>query len=322
MSAIFDISKYSRHNPFLESPVQQSFYHPSVPRPVEDTMKQAPLSVEGKSWEVCGDLSPSDDHFLKASLYYTSKFPRADGVSPEGGGSSKFNESWPDSEKPSSLSVSGNVSFGGELYAAHSQMWTSSPMSVFEKDAQRDKRHMDHLMDHHVDHHVPERDTSGGHGVTPGTDGSVLSKYIDRFRHGTPLSREERERAGTVKTQDFWWLSADNVRGSYDGLKSRHLEEKADRLLQRTVSSLGSSEPIVSTDGLGSSLSETPRSLHEEPYRPVFTRAPVTERASSGPLPRRQPLPEDDILAQWRLRCKMEERDTQHHTDRQSHMDR
>ena len=40
---------------------------------------------------------------------------------------------------------------------------------------------MDHLMDHHVDHHVPERDTSGGHGVTPGTDGSVLSKYVYFF---------------------------------------------------------------------------------------------------------------------------------------------
>ena len=59
--------------------------------------------MEGKSWEVCGDLSPSDDHFLKSSLYYTSRFPQADGVSPGDGGSSKFNESWPDSEKPSSL---------------------------------------------------------------------------------------------------------------------------------------------------------------------------------------------------------------------------
>ena len=35
-----------------------------------------------------------------------------------------------------------------------------------------------------------------------------LIRYIDRFRHGTPLSREEREKAGTVKSQDFWWLSA------------------------------------------------------------------------------------------------------------------
>ena len=53
-------------------------------------------------------------------------------------------------------------------------MWTSSPLSVLEKDALRDKRHMDHQMDHHMDHHVPERDT-GGPGVT---DGSVLSKYV------------------------------------------------------------------------------------------------------------------------------------------------
>ena len=49
------------------------------------------------------EKSPDDDHFLKASLYYTSRLPTSDGISPGEGGSSKFNESWPDSEKPSTL---------------------------------------------------------------------------------------------------------------------------------------------------------------------------------------------------------------------------
>ena len=54
------------------------------------------------------------------------------------------------------------------------------------------------------------------------------------------------------------------------------------------ASSIGSSEPIVSTDGLGSSLSVTPRSLPEEsyrpeePYRPAFTRTAFTGNTASS----------------------------------------
>ena len=31
-------------------------------------------------------------------------------------------------------------------------------------------------------------------------------RYIDRFRHGPPLSREEREKE-MAKQPDFWWIS-------------------------------------------------------------------------------------------------------------------
>ena len=69
------------------------------------------------------------------------------------------------------FSVSGNASFVGELYSAQSQVWTSSPMSVTERDALKDRRRFDH---------VPERDTTGGHSLekTQGFDGSVLSKWV------------------------------------------------------------------------------------------------------------------------------------------------
>ncbi|KAL6109052.1 uncharacterized protein ACO6RY_12266 [Pungitius sinensis] len=39
---------------------------------------------------------------------------------------------------------------------------------------------------------------------------SVLAKYIDRFRHGRPLSREERKQGPSdngEKQQPFWWMS-------------------------------------------------------------------------------------------------------------------
>ncbi|XP_035286751.1 proline and serine-rich protein 3 isoform X1 [Anguilla anguilla] len=47
---------------------------------------------------------------------------------------------------------------------------------------------------------------------TPATtqEDSVLAKYVERFRHGQPQSREERQRsAATVEEwQPFWWLSS------------------------------------------------------------------------------------------------------------------
>eukprot|EP00040_Diaphanoeca_grandis_P010136 m.51903 g.51903 ORF g.51903 m.51903 type:complete len:253 (-) comp21516_c1_seq1:4-762(-) len=54
------------------------------------------------------------------------------------------------------------------------------------------------------------------HGVAPG---STLGKYIQRFRHAPPLSRETRDRLNAAKLQqsssEFWWLrpstSRDNV---------------------------------------------------------------------------------------------------------------
>ena len=67
-----------------------------------------------------------------------------------------------------------------------------------------------------------------------------------------------------------------------------------------------STEPAVSTDGLGSTGSTSAFSavLDEKPYRPSFVRnankenfGPLTEYKHQG----------EDILQQWRLRRKMEE---------------
>ena len=33
-----------------------------------------------------------------------------------------------------------------------------------------------------------------------------FSRYIERFRHGTPMSRDDRQKKHISKTEDFWWL--------------------------------------------------------------------------------------------------------------------
>ncbi|KAJ8289770.1 hypothetical protein GJAV_G00005140 [Gymnothorax javanicus] len=37
---------------------------------------------------------------------------------------------------------------------------------------------------------------------------SVLARYVERFRHGRPQSREERQRSTVEEWQPFWWLSS------------------------------------------------------------------------------------------------------------------
>ena len=35
-----------------------------------------------------------------------------------------------------------------------------------------------------------------------------LCRYVDRFRHGAPMSREERLQREASGRDDFWWLRA------------------------------------------------------------------------------------------------------------------
>ena len=55
-----------------------------------------------------------------------------------------------------------------------------------------------------------EKDTGGmtSKENDPGTS-STLAKYIERFRHGSPLSRAERNDRLASTKQDFWWLNSD-----------------------------------------------------------------------------------------------------------------
>ncbi|XP_064599098.1 uncharacterized protein LOC135465710 [Liolophura sinensis] len=190
------------------------------------------------------------------------------------------------------------------------------------------------------------------------TGESVLARYVERFRTGAPMSRQERLKQAGSRGRDFWWLSGRHSVGPYkissktrttDSIfkvrniiekillmsphirgrklathlssrlpgdeETRRLQERADRLLEQSYeSSEVSTDPVVSTEGLGSSPSAmsvaTDRSQgsEERVYRPSFTRmARESTRATLPPALLGNPQrPEDDILYQWRLKRKME----------------
>ncbi|KAI5085863.1 proline and serine-rich protein 3, partial [Silurus meridionalis] len=93
------------------------------------------------------------------------------------------------------------------------------------------------------------------------------------------------------------------------------LQEKAQRLLQRSENSLstGSSGVPISSEGLCCSDFSSPVSVDEPIRKPTVPSLidAASLMAQRGPLPSgsvgSQPRPEDDILFQWRLRRKMEQ---------------
>ncbi|KAJ0066003.1 hypothetical protein NL108_001219 [Boleophthalmus pectinirostris] len=112
---------------------------------------------------------------------------------------------------------------------------------------------------------------------------SVLAKYVDRFRHGQPQSREERQQKSKEELLPFWWASSPSLppnltpekpdptlfhhnraispsRGSLSVLSDTsqcehydseilQLQERASRLLQKGEVSLEEDSLPVSSDG-------------------------------------------------------------------------
>ena len=37
---------------------------------------------------------------------------------------------------------------------------------------------------------------------------SICCRYVDRFRHSAPMSREQRQKLSDTERDDFWWLEA------------------------------------------------------------------------------------------------------------------
>ncbi|XP_078680470.1 uncharacterized protein LOC144915712 isoform X2 [Branchiostoma floridae x Branchiostoma belcheri] len=338
---------FGRGDPFYEPPSRPTHYHPSAPRKLSKREKKITLSPSRLRTEERPVQTAPDEAFLGSAPQFT--VPTHDTPSPH---SSRFDESWPSSERPSSV-MTPEVLQPSPDSDASSQPYRQVPT------LQPARGRMDRL----YPPSKPEDKKTGG-------EESTISKYIERFRHGQPLSREEREkRQKAAAERDFWWLSAATTspstptststptddrtgplrdrgrtrrRESPQRLRDRSqspstpkqpltstptsvllspieketraLQEKAERLIERSSSAL--SEPAVSSDGLGhTSTSSVPTSLDEPAYRPAFgprfydkenvpEEAPPISAQLQPPSSRHHG---DDILYQWRLRRRLEE---------------
>ncbi|XP_074652700.1 uncharacterized protein LOC141907049 [Tubulanus polymorphus] len=329
-------------NPFYEEPLQKAFYYPSPERNISKKEKRTFLSSPEHSSPVIQKMelqkknSPETEEFLTGSNQYrvnTVSSPGDDAVS------AKLDESWPTSERPSTIGIPGDV---------------VSPVS---SDIQWP------FLDYIPQKQTKEQSTKESQ--------STLEKYISRFRYGQPTSREERQKPDEKK--DFWWLkpapvpersstpiddsspsdktkhqssrillapyndkfpiqSKDRLPMSPIDEETRKLQTLADNLIEVSESAL-SSGPIVSTDGLGSTSPSSAGggSVDEAPYRPEFTKIlppkvkadkeNVANKLSSSSmksflqgkypdlLKRSAAIerkPHDDILQQWRMRRRLE----------------
>lgn len=137
---------------------------------------------------------------------------------------------------------------------------------------------------------------------------SVLAKYVERFRHGRPQSREERQQMTSTDAEEqipFWWMSrssapsstptksvdkdrhdstayspppqhhrsfnaaSDCSQGEFDDTEILQLQERASRLLLRGEPSSSDGSIPVSSDGVGCSDFSSPVSVDEPLRQPL-----------------------------------------------------
>ncbi|KAM4580358.1 proline and serine-rich protein 3 isoform 2-T2 [Odontesthes bonariensis] len=138
--------------------------------------------------------------------------------------------------------------------------------------------------------------------VSPGVqEDSVLAKYIDRFRHGQPQSREERQQTASASGDEqlpFWWISHSaasssiptertdrddhdygsagqhrhdrSFTGEFDDTEILHLQERANSILLRSERSPSDGSVPVSSEGLGSSDFSSSVSVDEPVRQPLI----------------------------------------------------
>ncbi|XP_071492140.1 uncharacterized protein [Diadema antillarum] len=201
LSDIYDGADHSdctpgTDNPFYDEPEPRTFYHPTLPKKLSKAEKKLALSPErvrsslhstrpAKDGVDDGSrkLSPGEKGFLQGSNTMLAKeLPTHDTPSPgPGDTSSKFDESWPTSERPSTI---------------------ESPIEIRDRSSTSPSTARD----------VPEMtslaDTSASKETLQGQPDSTIGRLIDRFRFGAPTSRAERTVRSEDKSASFWWLSS------------------------------------------------------------------------------------------------------------------
>ncbi|XP_067678983.1 uncharacterized protein [Haliotis asinina] len=319
-------------DPFGRDPPPKAFYHPSKQKKLGKQQKEITLSPAHDDSKA-RRCSPSEEMFLKGTNIFSSvKTPpeRSDH-------SSQFDESWPSSDRPFSSSPESGVhrTMLDSLSQLKSALDRSDGQSGKSAEARNQTRETTtergSVLQSYIDrfrYGVPmsraersQKDSSRpdfwwlAHSPPTPSDTSTPKddlhprsrKFTDQGEKGKSNTDKTNPRrgdmTGSVMTlQGLSEPALDDV--------TQKLQERAARLLEESGSSLHSSEPAVSTDGLGTTSGTAGSSFEEAPYQPMFTRLhdPVSQpNVHSAPIKLQRPSrPEEDILYQWRLRRKME----------------
>ncbi|XP_021370368.1 uncharacterized protein LOC110461276 [Mizuhopecten yessoensis] len=239
---VSEIPKYQRfRDPFAEDPVPKAFYHPTLQRDLSQAQKQTALSpVRGTSK---GDnertkLTVPDKQFLKGANTLSSETPPKLGQE----ASPNFDESWPSTEHQSTVSMFG-IDERSPPTTDLSQKYSSyvDRFADLKQTLQFSENDGTLLSGKHAARGKQPTTEDGGPPTT-----SVLGRYIDRFRRGDAMSREERQKMSDPR--DFWWLDqGGREKGSPSDSStpredsSHVLKAKTHRLTEESLASLSQS---------------------------------------------------------------------------------
>ncbi|CAB4017410.1 Hypothetical predicted protein, partial [Paramuricea clavata] len=293
-------------NPFEEESLPKAYYFPSLERHLSSSQKKTCFSPNKES-DHQRQTSKADAKFLRESNKL--EIPtREDGtVQHDLSSGSQFNESWPSTDKNvSSLSQNtpSSSSTPAEIEKENHSVKTAS------KDLHEDR-----------------------------LSRPTLSKYIDRFRHGVPTSREDRSLASSGK--DFWWLSppsnTSTPKETSDSTTSKFTSDGSSKIRRNATSTSpprqkygfkrnqfsrpvreavaardsSTSDLLARTNELleksENTLSEvSSESIPKPPSSWMIEKQKRLDDAAKNPVTKPRRAPEDDILYQWRLARRLE----------------
>ncbi|XP_033641063.1 proline and serine-rich protein 3-like isoform X1 [Asterias rubens] len=204
-------------NPFKDEPLPPAHYHPSLQKQLSGNEKQTKLSptrplknvaISSSSSQArpVEKSSPAEREFLrKRNTMLAKELPTHDTPSP-GNASSKFDESWPTSERPSTIDSPGDYQAPDSSIPAQSSEIHKVPGTSRNTQSSLSSTGTDYLAQWR-NRSKPGAEVQQSKPIP--AEGSTLAKYIQRFRYSEPKSRQERQqdKRATAAGKDFWWLS-------------------------------------------------------------------------------------------------------------------
>ncbi|XP_072048733.1 uncharacterized protein [Amphiura filiformis] len=209
MDVLFDKNEPG-DNPFADDALPLAHYYPSTQRQLTKGQKEVRLTANHQKTsktnppskskvESLKHASPSERRFLQATnTMLARELPTHDTPSPRDT-SAKFDESWPTSERPSTIESPSDISHV-------SSKQSSVKLSDYLKRPATSSSSVGGWGSDDISRDVEQWRSSLAKKESTSKE-STLAKYIHRFRHSEPKSRDERARDKASASREFWWMS-------------------------------------------------------------------------------------------------------------------